>query len=76
MFTLPFVISRSMLGVLMHDGAGVVATDELRTTDYLATYMTRLSDIGAEPAPGARARGKSRKKPSMLDPIEPVVANE
>jgi hypothetical protein len=80
MFTLPFVMTRSMLGVLLCDNDSNVSTDDMRTTDYLSTYMTRLADLtnvmagsSSSASAGGRAR-KSRKKASIIDPIEPEVA--
>lgn len=69
-FTLPFIPTRSMLGVLLHDGKTSVSIDELRTCDYLDLYMTRLADISA-PAAGGRSRagGKPRRR-TFLEPLE------
>lgn len=52
-FTLPFVLTHSMISVLLHDGKTNVSFEELRDTDFLMTHMTRLADV---------SRTKTRKR--------------
>lgn len=47
LLTLPFMITRSMLGVLMHDSKTQVSIEEVQSTDYLSIYMTHLADISS-----------------------------
>lgn len=80
-FTLPFMLTRSMLGVLLHDNKTTVSLDELRSTDYLATYMTRLADISSSSTRGRAGStptggGKQRKNRSLFDAFDGAGGDE
>lgn len=61
--TLPFMLTRSMIGVLLHRGMKQVSNEEAQNTDYLKIYMTLLGDM-SNPRNGGTSSGASKKRTS------------
>ncbi len=76
--TLPVMLSRSMLAVLLHDGKTQISIDDMRQTDYLSTYMTRLAELSsnngtsssASTAARARTGPNAKRSRSILEQFD------
>lgn len=65
LLTFPFMMTRSMIGVLLHRGMKQVSIEELQNTDYLKIYMTLLGDVSNSRSVASGAASKKRTSQAL-----------